>query len=70
MASDQSGSYDAATASLLSARDEAASLSGGAAELVQYNLAVAQVHALLAVADEVRLLRLAVAAGEGKAATA
>lgn len=63
MTTERSDRYEAAAASLLAADDEAASLSGGAAELVQYNLAVAQVHALLAVADEMRMLRRAISEG-------
>jgi len=60
MAKDRSDTYHAAVASLQAAEDESTSLSGGAAELTQYNLAVAQVQAVLAVADEVRALRAAV----------
>ena len=60
MAKDRSDTYHAALASLEAADNEATSLSGGAAELTQYNLAVAQVQALLAVADELHALRRAV----------
>jgi hypothetical protein len=60
MPKDRSDTYHAAMASLQAAENEATSLSGGAAELTQYNLAVAQVQALLAVADELHGLRRAV----------